>query len=93
MDAPRSRCNSFSFLHRFIADFQGGPRQRYAGDAGNRMFILRRKSDGFAVLQHHIAFQHIGHQTGEKIAYLGRLGIGIEHFHFLFSEHIHAVGI
>ena len=78
-----------------IGDFQSHLllRQRDTGAAGDGVLIIRRKTDGFAVLQRHITRQHIGGKAGQKVPQILRLGVSVQHFHFLLAEHIHAVGV
>ena len=78
-----------------IGDFQSHLllRQRDTGAAGDGVLIIRRKTDGFAVLQRHITRQHIGGKAGQKVPQFLRLSVGVQHLHFLLAKHIHAVGV
>ena len=82
-------------LYRLVTDLQGHLflRQGDAGAAGDGVLIVRRKTDGLAVLQCHITRQHIGGKAGQKVPQFLRLSVGVQHLHFLLAKHIHAVGV
>ena len=67
--------------------------QRDTGAAGNGMLIVCRKADGLSILQRHITRQHIGGKACQKVPQILRLGVSVQHFHFLLAKHIHAVGV
>jgi len=82
-------------LYRLVTDLQGHLflRQRDAGAAGDGVLIVRRKTDSLTVLQRHITRQHIGGKACQKVPQFLRLGVGVQHLHFLLTKHIHAVGV
>ena len=56
-------------LYRLVTDLQGHLFlwQRDTGAAGDGVLIVRRKTDGLAVLQRHITRQHIGGKACQKV--------------------------
>ena len=56
-------------LYRLVTNLQGHLFlwQRDTGAAGDGVFIVRRKTDGLAVLQRHITRQHIGGKACQKV--------------------------
>ena len=82
-------------LYRLVTDLQGHLFfwQRDAGAAGDSVLIVCGKADGLAIFQRHITRQHIGGKAGQKVPQILRLGVSVQHFHFLLAKHIHAVGV
>ena len=82
-------------IQRFPADFQCHLllRQADARAAGDGVLIICRKTDGLPIVQFHIILQHIGGKVCQEVPQIARLGVGTQHLHLVFAEHIHAVSI